>query len=363
MSDKKFKVVIIGLRHLHPENYMPHFARCPHTEVVGVCEADENLMRSFSDRHNVSGYTDIDTLLKETSPDIAAIFLPHCDCKAAAVKCAEKGVHLMVEKPIAQTPQQVRDIAEAVKKAGVAITTGYCWRYHPVVKAVKDLIAEGAIGTVVSAETRLAAGKIDRYIEGDAEWMLQKEKSGGGPLYNLGVHWLDLLNYVLEDNVAAVCAVNSKTEDKYDIEDGTMAILRFSKGVTAFLETSYIVPDSYPNGRDLYIGIKGTEGVLSYAPGYEGEAGSSGAGQNDVLEIYSDSEQLAGSAARTMSFKLDKTVGYSGYMGKAYIEDFVRSLIDGSKPFITIDEAIDVLDVVDAIYRSDSGRCWVEVER
>ncbi|MFI4911624.1 MAG: Gfo/Idh/MocA family protein [Sedimentisphaeraceae bacterium JB056] len=361
MTDKKFKVAIIGLQHLHPENYMPHFVRCENTEVVAVCEQNKNLLIPFSERHGVAAYTDIDTLLDESRPDIAAIFLPHIDCEEAAIKCAQKGVHLMVEKPIAQTPAQVRNIAKAVEAAGVSITTGYCWRYHPVVKAIKKLISQGAIGQVVSVEARLAAGKVDRYINGNAEWMLQKDISGGGPLYNLGVHWLDLLNFVLEDKVTDVCAVNMNVCDKYDIEDGTVAMLKFAKGVVGILDTSYIVPDCYPNGRDLYIGIKGTNGVLSYAPGYEGEAGSGGAAQNDVLEIYSDSEKLAGSAARKMSFQLDRTPGYSGYMGRAYIEEFVDSLIKAQKPFITIEQAADVLDVVEAIYKSDSQGGWVKV--
>jgi predicted dehydrogenase len=166
---------------------------------------------------------------------------------------------------------------------------------------------------------------------------------------------------VLEDKVTDVCAVNMKTGNLYDIEDGTIAMLRFGKGAAGVLQTSYIVPDCYPNGRDLYIGIKGTKGVLSYAPGYEGEAGSGGAAQNDVLEIYSDSEKLAGSAARKMSFRLDPTAGYSGYMGKAYIEGFVDSIIRDREPFITIAEAIDVLDVVDAIYRSDEQGGWIKI--
>jgi predicted dehydrogenase len=340
---------------------MPHFVRCENTDVVAACEEKESLLKPFCEKHGVKGYTDIDKMLEEARPDIAAIFLPHCDCEEAAVKCARKGVHLMIEKPIAQTPAQVRKIAEVVKETGVKITTGYCWRYHPVVKAIKELIEQDAIGKVVSVEARLAAGKVERYINGGAEWMLEKAKSGGGPLYNLGVHWLDLLNYVLEDKVTDVCAINMKVNDKYDIEDGTVAMMRFAKGVVGVLDTSYIVPDCYPNGRDLYIGIKGTNGVLCYAPGYEGEAGSAGAGQSDVLEIYSDSDKLAGSASRRICFQLDKTAGYSGYMGRAYVEGFVDAITKDTEPFITIGEAIDVLDVVEAIYDSNDRGGWIKI--
>jgi predicted dehydrogenase len=207
----------------------------------------------------------------------------------------------------------------------------------------------------------LAAGKVDRYIKGNSEWMLEKAKSGGGPMYNLGVHWIDLLCYLLKDNVEEVCAVHTKTSDTYDIEDTSIAMLKFGKGAVAALSTSYIVPDCFPNGRDLYVGIKGTKGVLSYSPRYEGEQGSSSAGQTDILELYSDSEELSGSSARKFVFDLDKVAGYSGYMGKAYLDDFVDSIIGDREPFITIDQAIDVLRVVDAIYRSHQRGSWVKV--
>jgi len=292
---------------------------------------------------------------------MAAIFLPHCDCLDAARKCAKKGVHLMIEKPIAQTSEQVREIAKITKEANVKITTGYCWRYHPVIKAAKELIEQGAIGKVVSVEARLAAGKVDRYVKGNASWMLEKAKSGGGPLYNLGVHWLDVLNHILSDKVTDVCALNTKVSTDYDIEDGTTAMLRFAGGATGVLQTSYIVPDCYPNGRDLYIGIKGTDGVINYAPGYEGESGTAGGSQTDVLEIYSDSPKLKGAAARKLVFNLDKTSGYSGFMGKIYIEDFAKAILNDTSPFITIEESIDVLDVVDAIYQSDAQGKWIKI--
>ena len=142
-------------------------------------------------------------------------------------------------------------------------------------------------------------------------------------MYNLGVHWIDLLCYLLKDSVEEVCAVNTKTSDTYDIEDSSVAMLKFGKGAVGVLSTSYIVPDCFPNGRDLYIGIKGTRGVLSYSPRYEGEQGSGSAGQTDILELYSDSEKLSGSSARKFVFDLDKVSGYSGYMGKAYVDEFV----------------------------------------
>jgi predicted dehydrogenase len=361
VETKTLKVAIVGLGHLHPRGYMPLFEACPQTEVVAAFDRDEALLRSFCRDFGIQGYTDLEKLLESEKFQIAAVFLPHCDCADAAIRCAGKGIHLLVEKPIARTADEVRAVAEAVKKNHVRITTGYCWRFHPVIAAMKDCIEQGFIGRVVSVEARLAAGRVDRYLKGNAQWMLERAKSGGGPMVTLGVHWIDVLCYLLTDTIEEVCAVNTKTSDAYDVEDTSVAVLRFAGGPVGVLSTSYVVPDCFPNGRDLFLGIKGTKGVLSYAPRYEGERGSSSAGETDILELYSDSAQLAGASVRKFVFTLDRVSGYSGYMGKAYLDDFVDSILKDREPFITIREAIDVLHVVDAIYKSDQRRGWVKV--
>jgi predicted dehydrogenase len=361
VNTKSLNVAIVGLGHLHPRGYMTLFQNCPHTDVVAAYDKDQELVKGFCKDFGVRSYTDVDELLKSEKLSIAAIFLPHSECAETAIRFADKGIHLMMEKPIARTAREVRAVAEAVEKNHVKITTGYCWRLHPVVKAMKECLEQGYIGSIVSVEARLAAGRVDRYLKGNAKWMLERAKSGGGPMVNLGVHWIDLFCYLLRDNIEEVCAVNTKTSDAYDVEDSSVALFKFGKGPVGVLSTSYVVPDCFPNGRDLYIGIKGTEGVLSYAPRYEGEQGSGSAGETDILELYSDSEKLAGASSRKFVFNLDRVSGYSGYMGKAYLDDFVNSILKDREPFISIREAIDVMNVVDAIYESDQERGWVKV--
>ena len=360
-DDKILNVAIVGLGHLHPRGYMSLFENCGRTRVVSAYDPDAALVERFVGDYGINGYSDIDEIFESEKLDMAVIFLPHCDCADAAIKFAQRGVHLMIEKPIAHTSADVKRLMTVADAKGVKITTGYCWRYHPVIKQMKECIENGVLGDIVSVEARLAAGKVERYIAGNSAWMLEKARSGGGPMYNLGVHWIDIINYLLVDSAVEVCACNTQTSDKYDIEDSSIAMLKFGSGVTAMLSVSYVVPDCFPCGRDLYLGVKGSKGVLSYCPKYEGEQ-AGGAVQTDVLEIYSDSEKMAGAAARQYSFQLDKVPGYSGYMGQAYVDDFVNAIFQGQEPFIGVDEALDVLKVVEAIYQSDRDKKWIEVK-
>ncbi|HQL61694.1 MAG TPA: Gfo/Idh/MocA family oxidoreductase, partial [bacterium] len=179
-------VGIIGLQHLHPRSYMPLFKAVEETEVVCVAESDVQLREAFTDDFGVRGYSSWTEMLEKESLDLAAIFLPHVDCPDAAVACAEKGIHLLIEKPIAANRAGAEKIVAAAEKADVKLSVPYVWRYHPVAREMKSLIDRRVLGRIVGCEGRCAAGKVQRYIDGHAGWMLEKAKSGGGPMYNLG---------------------------------------------------------------------------------------------------------------------------------------------------------------------------------
>ncbi|HEO70011.1 MAG TPA: Gfo/Idh/MocA family oxidoreductase, partial [Candidatus Hydrogenedentes bacterium] len=284
-----------------------------------------------------------------------AIFLPHDECPDAAVACAKRGLHLMVEKPVAHTAKGAARVLRAAERAGVRLSTGYCWRLHPVAQEFRRLIRSGVAGRVVGAEGRCAAGRIDRYIAGQAGWMLERARSGGGPIFNLGVHWIDLFRWMLEDEVVEACGQNVRVGKHYDIEDNSFALLRFSRGAILSLDISYTVPDAYPHGRDLYVAVRGTKGTISWAPAYEGE--------RDVLHVCSDAPACAGAPIRSQEFELEAVVGYAGYMGLEYVRRFADTCLHGGTPPITGEDAVAALRVVEAVYQSAEDKRWTKVRR
>ena len=330
------------------------FGMVPKVRVVAVVEQDAVLREAFAKDFGITGYADLATMLAQEKPAIAAIFLPHAECPAAVIQCAQHGVHVMVEKPMAVSADAAQAMVTAGRTAGVKLTTGYCWRMHPVAREIRRLVASGIIGEVIGAEGRCAAGRLTRYLDGHSPWMLEKAKSGGGPLFNLGVHWIDLFRWILQDEVAEVSGRNVKINRCYDIEDNSFAHLRFNKGTVLALDISYTVPDSYPNGRELYIGLRGTRGVLSWAPAYEG--------QKDVLQICSDDPVMGGSPVRSMEFNLEPVKGYSGYMGREYVRGFVRAILNGTEPPIIGEDGVAALRVVEAVYQSAAEKRWIPVK-
>jgi predicted dehydrogenase len=292
-------------------------------------------------------------MLEREKIDVAYVFLPHCDCDEAAVACAEKGIHVVVEKPVASTSEKAARIADACTKAGVLFSTPYLWRYHPVARKMKEAVESGILGQIVGCEGRCAAGGLHRYIEGHSEWMLQRAKSGGGPMYNLGVHWIDLFRWLLGSEIIEVTGKNVKVNADYDIEDNSFAIATFDNGATLALDISYTVPDSYPFGRDLYLAIRGTEGCLNFAPSFEGI--------HQKLFLCSNHPKFGGAPRQTIHFELENVPGYCGSLGLEYVNDIADNICTAKKPFIGGDDAVRALRVVEAIYESDLNRARVIV--
>ena len=101
---------------------------------------------SFINDFPVRGYADWRQLLERERLDLAVIFLPHADCPDAAVACAERGVHVLVEKPMAASAEGVRRMIAAAEQAGVILSTPYVWRYHPVALADEEVDRAGRHG-------------------------------------------------------------------------------------------------------------------------------------------------------------------------------------------------------------------------
>lgn len=343
----ELKVGILGLGHLHPRTYMPHFAATPATRVVAACDASESLRESFGRDFGARVYPTWRKLLASESLDLAYLFLPHKDCPAAAVACAKLGIHVVVEKPVAASAAGCRRVVDACRDNGVLFSTPYLWRYHPVCRQMKAIIRSGALGRIVGCEGRCAAGGLHRYLEGHAAWMLDRKQSGGGPMFNLGVHWIDLFRWLLDGEIIEVIGKNVQINQDYNIEDNSMAICTFDNGTLLALDISYTVPDGYPHGRDLYLALRGTEGCLSYSPAFEGTEQS--------LFVCRSNPRSGGAACETMRFTLDDVPGYCGPLGREYVAEIAENIFQKSEPRITGKDAIRALEVAEAVYRSSKS--------
>ena len=344
----KIRVGILGLRHLHPRSYMPLF-HAAEMEVLAAAERDDGVLDAFIRDFGVRGYADWRELADCERLDLAVVFLPHAECPEAASACARRGFNLLVEKPMAATVEGSLLMIREAREAGVILSTPYVWRFHPVALEMKRLVASVALGSIVGCSGRCAAGRPARYTESGAGWMLEKTLSGGGPMHNLGVHWIDLFRWMLQDEVREVVARNVRASGNYDVEDNSFALLTFSRGAVLALDISYSVPGNYPHGRDLFLSLRGTRGIVSWSPSF----GS----LHEALLVCTDTGEFSVPGGSRIDLDMPAQEGYAGISGLKFLEDLARSIRLKSEPSITGIDGLRALEVVESIYQAaETGR-------
>ncbi|HID55420.1 TPA: Gfo/Idh/MocA family oxidoreductase [Candidatus Poribacteria bacterium] len=338
-----FKVGIIGLHHLHSEGYIQLLGNLPDADVTAISDGDEPLLRQIGGRYEISElYTDWRDLIRNSDVDLVIILLPHAMCPDAAVQACRAGKHVIVEKPMSNRSEGILRMISAARDSGAKLTTPYLWRYCSAAEKIKEMIDEGRIGRIVAFEGRNVAGPPRRYPDGGAEWMIRKEISGGGPLHNLGVHWIDLFRWISGQEILSVAAkVNSLTHG-LEIEDNSHALLVFESGAVASLDISY----SAAYGYDLFVQVRGTEGVISWRPQMNGPS---------VIEIARGRER------DVMEIEEGRIKGYGGVWGVKFLRDFLKAIEEDSRPPITGEDGYRALKVVEAAYKSSREGRFVEV--
>jgi UDP-N-acetyl-2-amino-2-deoxyglucuronate dehydrogenase len=246
-----------------------------------VAEEAERQSARYGIPHRSTDYRD---LLARPDIDVAVILTPDATHREIVVAAAQAGKAILLQKPMARTSDECREIIEAADKAKVFLYVSFMHRYFPEVQAVRDLLAKDALGHPLSIRQRNATAGANW-----APWFYQKENVGGGVVMQLGVHGIDLLRYLFGE-IVAVRATTTLMKKERILKDGTvvkptnedlaLATYRFASGAMASHEMVYNEVAGTDRFRLEIYGEKGTawlrteRGALTYwAPSYLGTDG------------------------------------------------------------------------------------------
>lgn len=208
-------------------------AKSPVCELVAVTDLDQG--RAKAAAPSAKFYADADALIAAEDVDAIIISTPPPLHEPLAVAAAEAGKHVLVEKPMAATPDACERMIQAARKAGTLLTVGYNHRYFEALKLVRDVVASGEIGTL--SHVRAYTGHAG-LAEFKAPWMYDKQVMGGGAFMDNGTHLVDLVRYIMGDPVEVFGFATNKVW-KLGVEDEGIALLRMADGTTASIEASW----------------------------------------------------------------------------------------------------------------------------
>ena len=245
---------VIAFTHAQALTHLPE-----HT-LYAVCDLIPDKADAFAKEYNVSKiYYSYHDLLLDPAVDIVCICVPSGIHGEVAVHAARAGKAMVCEKPMEITPERIDHVIAEVEKAGVKMQCVFQRRLMPTAIAVKEIIASGKLGKICLAEAQLKYYRDQAYYD-SAGWRGTWELDGGGALMNQGVHGIDLLLWMLGDQIESVYGRANTLSHEIAVEDTSAAILQMKSGTLCVIEGT---TSAYP-GFSTTFGIYGEFGTIVF---------------------------------------------------------------------------------------------------
>jgi UDP-N-acetyl-2-amino-2-deoxyglucuronate dehydrogenase len=274
--------------------------------------------------------------------DLVVIGSPSSAHAEQGIAAAERGLHVLVEKPIDVTVARGALLVAAAEKAGVGLGVLFQDRLKPDLVRLREFVRGGGLGRVLLVSARVKWHRPPEYYSA-SRWRGTKAQDGGAALVNQGIHTVDLLLWLLGP-VDRVHALTATQVHSIEGEDVALALLRFASGAVATLEATTVAFPGYPRRLE----ISGTEGTLVV----EGDRLVAADLRSPVPGLVSAGD--GGTASAGTAVVSDATPH------RRMIEDFARAIVAGSPPACDGREGLRSLAVVEAVYAA-AGRDGMEV--
>ncbi|MBL7997047.1 MAG: Gfo/Idh/MocA family oxidoreductase [Candidatus Kapabacteria bacterium] len=330
-------LALIGAGNIAQSIHLPILTKLPNAILLAICDRNLSKAKALAEKYNIPHVCrSIEELLQIDGVQAVDICTSTDAHYESTIACAEGGLDILVEKPLARTVAEARQIAKAVAENNVKLMVGMNHRFRPDTVMLKNQIEQGQLGNVYYVK----AGWL-KPRSSDGKWIAQQEKSGGGVLLDLGVVMIDMLMYIFGYG-KEVRSVSASTfyHHTRSVEDVAVATINFTDDTVASIETSW----SLMRPDDLYYcnvyGKKGSAYVNPFKVVRQEEGGfSTFAVENTTRSKVSQ---------YTKSYESE-------------IKHFVNAVQDLIPVVSTGEEAIRTLSIIDALYASAAERCEVRL--
>ena len=298
-------------------------------ELVAVCDTDPGRRAAAQEANGVPGFEDYRDMLKAVAPDVVHVTTPHHEHAAIAIECLRRGVHVVLEKPLAHTLAEGERLLAAVAESTAKIGLCFQNRYNAPVQEMRRLLDSGELGKVLGASaTVMWHRQPDYYLS--RPWRGSWGEGGGGLMMNQAIHTVDLLQWLVGDVVAlAGSASTHLLAEAIEVEDTAEFAALHSNGARSVFYATLANTLNAPVTLD----ISTEKAALSLRGGltvaYED-------GRSDVVR-----ERASGSGGRS----------YWGVSHALLIADFYAGLAQPGPFWIDAAEGAKSLRIVKDLYR------------
>jgi len=286
--------------------------------VVTCFARDAEKRTSFAARAGCDAAASLEAAIEH--PDVEGVLLvtPNDVHAEQAIAAAERGRHVFVEKPIADTVEAAERMRDACARAGVTLAVGHSFRRLGAARKVGELVAAGALGSVVLAEATFSLpGSFPPHA-----WRARRERNPGGPLMQLGIHHIDTLASWLGP-IERATGRFAHVATHADVDDVGVVTLEFASGALGVVTGSHVSP------KTLALRLQGTKAVLEYRTDFS---------------VWPDAQAL--DRVTTLALGGDAVAFDERDMLAEELAEFGRCVREGATPETGADEGVRALSAV-----------------
>lgn len=304
-------------------------------KIDAVHGTNSEKIAALMQKYGGEAYSDFDRFLSHKPMDLVLLGSPSAVHSDEGIAAAQRGLHVLTEKPIDVTVQRADALIRAAHSAGVKLGVFFQDRLKPDILRVKDWINSGKLGRLILVEAAVKWYRPPDYYSG-SKWRGTLALDGGGALMNQGIHTVDLLIYLLGD-ITRVQSVSKTAVHDIESEDTCVATLEFANGAVGILHATTAAYPGYPRRVE----ITGTEGTVRIEQD-----------RNTRLDLrnpstLADQIEPADQNASASSPVVSDIRGH-----QRIIEDFVRAIETGRDPVCDGEDGRRSVAVVEAIYQA-----------
>jgi predicted dehydrogenase len=328
-------------------------ASLPESQFVGVCSRTMAGASALAALYGVPAFDSVESLIATSGVQVLIICSPHPAHAANAVPALERGVHVLVEKPLAASLEDCDRMIEAAKRGGAVLGVISQRRWLEPVRRVKAAIDAGKIAKPILAVATMLSWRDQAYYESDP-WRGRWDTEGGGVLVNQSPHLLDLLLWYMGEIDTLYGQWANFNHPYIEVDDSALAVIRFRSGALG----SLLVSNSQKPGLYVKVEVHGSSGA---SVGVQTEGGAAFiAGMKPILEPPANTlwtipgEEADLPVWRETDAAFFQTIDPAAYYFRLQIQDFLDSIQSFRPPAVTGLDGRRVVELFTALYRSQS---------
>lgn len=342
----KLRYGIIGCGAIHG-THAQALANIEGAKLAGVYDIVYEKACAAADKFGVPAARSLKALFD--SVDAVCLCVPSGLHASLGVKAAQAGKHVVCEKPIDVSLRSALRLVTACRESGVQLTVISQHRFANDIRRLREAAQEGGLGKLIEGDAYIKWYRTQAYYD-SGDWRGTWALDGGGCLMNQGVHYVDMLQWIM-GGVRSVQAQVRTAAHKIEVEDVATALVEFRNGAIGVIQGS----TSFYPGLAERLEVHGTHGSIivegdrvklwEVDPSAEdGSLYGRGVKAQPTPNVHTHGSSAASAAADPSALWTEQH--------RLQLEDFTRAVADGRDPFITGEEALEPLKVILAIYRS-----------